>query len=185
MNSKRVIHLTFLAAAAISLLSACGNQAEEQEVTGVGTGIQVTANKPSEGVIVSDVEIKPTMENLAGKPQQFPANYAVPKYPNGQVAFVRIERKLFPGWKNQVMLKSGDRPHYIASYYREMLTKDGWTKTYDYENPAYASTIWQKNEMEVEVRVSPDPDGNENIQLLSGPVQRQARVSPQKINHQP
>lgn len=180
MSYRHIYYVMLLAAGSSLLITACGEKPAD-EVSGVGVGI--SSSSSTDDPSISPIEVKPTMENLMGKPQEFPKQYAVPKYPNGQVSFVRIERKLYPGWKNQVMLKSGDPPHYIASYYRALLPKDGWVKVYDYENPTYASVVYQRNGQEIEVRVSPDPDGNENIQLLCGPTSVKTKVTSRTPPH--
>lgn len=177
-----------------SALSACGGSNGDTPVAGVGSiplnnlnsengspTLQgaVTLNETTPGEDEGPSFQTPTMENLMGKPQKFPAGFPVRRYPNGQVAFVRTERVLYPGWKNQVMLKTTDSVQRVASFYRYDFAKAGWAKVRDYQNPAYSSTVWQKDGTEVEVRVSPDPDGNECVQLFSGPVQQQRQMQTQ------
>lgn len=119
----------------------------------------------------------PTIDNLRGIPQRFPARYAVRKYPKSQVVLVDVRPHLFGGQKNQVMLRSSDPPKVIAAYYKTDLSKDGWELVHSYENTIYSSTTWQKNGLEVEVRVSPDPYNRENIQLISGPAFTRPKLS--------
>jgi hypothetical protein len=119
----------------------------------------------------------PTMLNLKGVPQQFPARYAVKKYPKSQVVLVQVQQNLYGGEKNQVMLRSSDPPTTIASYYEKDLSVDGWKLVYKYENSIYSSTKWQKNGQELEVRVSPDVYNHENIQLITGKVAPMRKIA--------
>ena len=114
----------------------------------------------------------PDMSTLEGKPQPFPSRYPLKNYPNSKVALAFVYPRLRPGETNQVMLKSSDKIGDIATYYRRDLTKEGWTLVSSYENIIYSSTIWQKGDQQIEVRVSPDPNNMENIQLFSGTIAR-------------
>jgi hypothetical protein len=165
------------------LLTSCGSDSGEQ-ITGVplsgkARGEDGADRKGNIPVAIDTglTTVIPTMANLQGKPQEFPVKYPVVRYPNSAVKLVRIERMLYPGWKNQVMLQSDDTQESINEFYSLKLGTEGWTKVSDYRNMAFSSTVWQKDGQEVEIRVSPDPHNNKNIQLFCGPLQRRDKKS--------
>ena len=171
-----------------SFLTGCSTDAPDQ-ISGVGlmSGDSKNDDKSNQkGGIPVAVDcgltpVVPTMENLKGKPQEFPAKYPLVRYPNSTVKFVRIEKMLYPGWKNQVMLNSTDTQYRIAGFYKDKLAHEGWQQVYQFENSAYSSTIWQKDGQEVEVRVVPDLYRNENIQLLYGPAEKRKKYVAQLV----
>jgi hypothetical protein len=175
------------------MLHGCGESGSEEKVTGVGLlsgegEHQTTTNSFSAGATKPFPKLTPTypsMDNLNGHPQTFPAVYPVSAYPGGKVALVRIEAKQAPGVMNQVMLSSADPPYIVDRYYAARLIKDGWTKTHEFENSAFGTSTWQKDGQQVEVRVSPDPHGAQSIQLFWGMAPRTPRnpVSQQRSNN--
>lgn len=111
----------------------------------------------------------PTMDNLKGIEQKFPAKYPVKKYPNSRVVMAYVRPDLKPGQKNVVLLNSSDNIPAVTNYYQKQMSLDGWTLTYSNGNSAYTELIYKKGNQEIEVRVTPDPYGKRHVQLLAGP----------------
>ncbi len=114
---------------------------------------------------------EPSMENLQGTPQQFPSKYPLKEYPHAKVTYAWVKPNLRPGMKNQVMQQTRDNIPAVRNFYIKQLSTDGWRFIHKYETSIYSSTIWQKDGYEIEVRISPDPRGNKNLQLMYGPMQ--------------
>lgn len=156
------------AAAICLLLSACGQQESGKP----------DVASPSTASAVGPQYQQPTMDNLAGKPQQFPAAYPLSQYPRSKVSLAWVQPHLQPGWKNQVLLKSEDPPRAIAQYYGAELKNKGWKPVFHWQNldGTFDRTVWQKDGQEIEVRVQPDlahGKGQNDVQLLCGPQGRQ------------
>ena len=114
---------------------------------------------------------QPTTENLQGTEQKFPAKYPVMRYPNSRVVMASVRPNLVPGQHNIVLLKSTDHGIRISSYYRTELPKQGWKLTYQLQNLSFTQLRYRKGDQEIEVRVMPDPQGRQHVQLVSGPYQ--------------
>ncbi len=128
---------------------------------------------------------EPSMENLQGTPQQFPSKYPLKEYPNAKVTYAWVKPNLRPGMKNQVMQRTNDAIPAIRNFYIKQLSTDGWRFIEKHETSVYSSTLWQKDGYEVEVRVSPDPKGNKNVQLMYGPVGERLIPPPMERKRKP
>lgn len=158
------------------LLTGCGagmggcNGGSQSEVQSANGGI-ATVDAGQEPVTTGEGPqyTQPTMENLKGKRQLYPSRYVCKQYPNSRVIMALVKPNLRPGSHNCVLLGTIDEKPVISNYYRQELAQKGYTPTYNYDNPAFHRSVWKKGDVEVEVRVSPDPYGNQTIQILSGP----------------
>jgi hypothetical protein len=158
-------------------IGGCGDQKpEEMQTTSLGptvdggTSTTATAAPEEEGPQYQH----PTVENLQGKPQRFPAKFPVKRYPNSRVVMAVVEPNLRPGQHNVVLLNSSDEQKTVARFYYTDLLKEGWKPVYSSGNSAYSQIKYVKGDKEVEVRVFPDPRGKQHVQLLSGPYKPDA-----------
>lgn len=177
-DSKRFI-LTLSASAL--LLGGCGggmggcNGGGDQVQQGANwTSLQTEADKETVDQEGPQYQ-QPSMDNLKGKPQLFPAKYAVKRYPNSRVVMAYVRPDLLPGQKNVVLLNSSDQQQVISEYYLQNMVKDGWKVTYRAENSAFSQITYQKGNQEAEVRIMADPQGRKHVQLLSGPFKAIAK----------
>jgi hypothetical protein len=164
MKERLVAYMLSISAVS-AILAGCGQQQSDDQTSSStsGTGTFESTTAPQ--------YLEPTLDNLKGKPQPFPSKYPLTRFPRGKVTFALVRRDLPPGWKNQVMLNVTEpSKDGIVHYYRNELQTGGWKLVSQYENPIYSSTIWQKGDREVEVRVSPDQYNNQNVQLFEGPI---------------
>jgi hypothetical protein len=157
------------------LLTGCGG--------GMGGCNDGNKDKENSGLIVDDSKMEastndegpqyqhPTTDNLQGVEQKFPARYPVPRYPNSRVVMASVRPNLVPGQHNIVLLKSSDQGIRISSYYRTELPKQGWKLSFQLENLSFTQLRYRKGDQEIEVRVMPDPQGRQHVQLVSGPYQ--------------
>lgn len=115
--------------------------------------------------------LDPGMDQLRGKEQPFPSKFPVSRYPRTRVAFASVKPNLPAGYRNQVMLSAAEpSKDGIVRYYGSELQGGGWKKVYEWEADYFSSTKWQKDGVELEVRVSPDNHGKQNVQLFYGKV---------------
>lgn len=165
MKTNCFRYLAFLACTLA--LAGCGSEEEQS----------VPAFNGQYGKPTAPAFTEPSMENLQGTPQQFPSKYPLKEYPNAKVTYAWVKPNLRPGMKNQVMQQTNDAIPAVRNFYIKQLSSDGWRFIDKHETSVYSSTIWQKDGYEVEVRVSPDPRGNKNVQLMYGPMPEK-RVPP-------
>lgn len=146
-------------------IGGCGDQKPEEQQTAATTH---NADMAAQEEIGPQYQT-PTVENLRGQVQKFPARYPLKRYPNSRVVMAVVEPKLRPGQHNVVLLNSSDDGKVVARYYYQDLIKDGWKPVYSSGNEAYSQIRYVKGDQEVEVRIFPDPHGRQHVQLLSGP----------------
>ncbi|GEM_PF-5709926 len=114
---------------------------------------------------------EPTIKNLMGTPQPFPAEYPLAQYPNARVLLAEVRPVYTARRPNMVCLQSSDDIGKIANYYRLKLSSEGWKFKSADENPVFSSTIWEKGDQVAEVRISPSPqEGQKIIQLFIAPA---------------
>ena len=165
-------------------LAGCGSSEQPDEMS-VKEGSQPEGGESSAGTkdtpLSSTAEdaapapkyITPTMDNLRGKPYQFPSEYGLQKYPNSKVIFAQVYPTYRMNQPNMVALESRDRIESIAAFYKNKLPKEGWMFKRKNENAAFSSTIWTKGKEQAEIRVSPTPNSESwCVQLLIGPITR-------------
>ena len=161
---------------AASFLGACGESPEEEKKKNAGLFYEQSDSMLQGGVKMEEPEgpqyQTPTIDVLRGKPQLFPAKYPAKRYPGSKVAIVDVRPNRAPGFKNHVMLYTSDPLPNVSQFYTKQLATDSWKKVGEYRNSIYESTIWEKGDMECEVRVSQDlradAGDKKNIQLLYG-----------------
>lgn len=172
MNEK--LSMSLLAVVSVLSLAACSNTPEDKSNKAgviIEGGAQFKESSDSTPMEIEGPQYQqPTMDVLKGKPQLFPAKYAVKRYPNSVVAMVDVRPNRPPGFKNMVMLKTSDDYPKVSYFYEEKLVADGWKKFYQYRNPAYESTKWERGDQEIEIRISPDMRTSDKkyVQLFQG-----------------
>lgn len=156
------------------LLSACSTSPEDQGgKSGWGNVSIFSLQAPS---TKAPKYMEPTMDNLMGKPQPFPSEYPVVQYPNSKVILAQVRPVYTERKPNMVVLSSRDNIPQVASYYKQRLVAEGWKFQSAFENSAYSSTIWLKENQQAEVRVSPAPqEGEQIIQVLISPAPQGAK----------
>jgi hypothetical protein len=166
-------------------LTGCGSGEQQEELSvkgGTQSGDdQVASASMQKGTPLGSTEdstpapkyIQPTMDNLRGKPYQFPSEYGLQKYPNSKVIFAQVYPTYRMNQPNMVALESRDRIENIAAFYKSKLPREGWVFKRKSENAAFSSTIWTKGKEQAEIRVSPTPNSESwCVQLLIGPITR-------------
>lgn len=176
MNMKwSSLHFQLVVLAVSLTLTACSKSEDQQDqqVGGFlgGIGATVGGIQKSTGINQAPKYTEPTIDVLRGKLQQFPSEYPVVQYPNSKMIVAEVRPNYTANRPNFVCLSTGDRLETVATYYKQMLYKDGWQPQVADENTAYSSTIWTKGKQKAEVRVSPGPkQGERIIQLLIYPA---------------
>jgi len=181
----RVILKIALVVLAATTLHACGENSSDDKVSGISLSTVSKDNQQASqnaGDTAGSSKpfphldpVMPSMDNLSGKAQDYPKVWPVPQFPGAKVQLVRIEYNQRPGTKNQVELKAPTTPYMGELYYQNLLVKDGWKKTDGYINNVFGRTTWQKDGQEISVVISPNPHGENNIQLFWGPAPRPLR----------
>jgi hypothetical protein len=178
------ISLLFASCGLALLLTSCSSQSDQQigtipDYSSSESQSTATNDKDGDENVVGPQFAHPTMNTLRGiTKQRFPAKYPLVRYPHSQVFLVRTYPDLKWPERNQVMLKSEEPTAEIADFYKGDLSKQGWQLVSKYENPRYSSTKWRKGDQEAEIRVSPDPQSRNNIQLFIGPSHPTATAPP-------
>lgn len=145
------------------ILCGCGNgeKKEEENKSALYTESNSGVASSSGGGYVSNEPEgpqyqTPSVEQLKGKPQLFPARYPIRRYPGSKVAMVDVRPNRRPGYKNMVMLSTADTMPRISGFYKQQLATEEWQKIKEYRNSIYESSTWVKGDLVCEVRIAPD-----------------------------
>lgn len=126
---------------------------------------------------------QPNMDVLKGKPQLFPSRYPIKRYPGAKVTMVDVRPNRPPGYKNLVMMATGDPNTRISGFYQRQMIGEQWKKVGEYRNEIYEASRWVKGDLEAEVRIMPDLVASNNdkkfVQILYG--LRQKKIEPPKM----
>lgn len=145
------------------IISCSGCQNNRVNGSGVAQSIVANTQDPTPPDGCSPIVPPPN------KATEFPAKFPIKRYSNAFAVMVDIKADRPPGQRNCVLLRSPDPIKMINRFYLHKMVEERWKKIDEIQNEIFASTKWEKEGIQSEVRIAQDlsePNGKRVIQLL-------------------